>query len=48
MQLGANATSYTDLGKDFYTRRQNPDQRKTRLIAQLQALGYTVELTPTN
>ncbi|MBM0225937.1 hypothetical protein [Micromonospora sp. ATA51] len=35
---------YTDLGADYYTRRDNPEIRKNQLIRQLQELGYTVEL----
>jgi transposase len=36
---------YTDLGADFYARRDNPDVRKNHLVRQLQELGYTVELS---
>lgn len=39
-------TDYTDLGADFYTRREDPDRHRARLVSQLNALGYTVELTP--
>ncbi|WP_344620924.1 transposase, partial [Dactylosporangium salmoneum] len=42
-----NNTAYVDLGADYYTRRDNPETRKNRLVHQLQDLGYTVELTPT-
>jgi transposase len=41
-----NDVPYTDLGSDYYTRRDDPDARKHRLLRQLQDLGYTVELTP--
>ena len=41
-----NDTPYTDLGSDYYTRRDDPEARKQRLLRQLQDLGYTVELTP--
>jgi hypothetical protein len=42
----ANNTPYTDLGNDYYTRLDNPDTRKDRLIRQLRELGYTVALEP--
>lgn len=38
--------TYRDLGGDYFTRRDDPDRRKTRLISQLASLGYNVELTP--
>ncbi len=38
---------YTDLGADFYTRRQDPEREKTRLISKLTALGYHVTVKPT-
>ncbi len=41
-----NNTEYVDLGTDYYTRRDDPETRKNRLIHQLQDLGYTVELVP--
>jgi transposase len=34
---------YTDLGGDYFTRR-NPDRQRNRLIAQLETLGYHVSL----
>jgi transposase len=37
---------YNDLGPDWFTRRNNPDARKQRLVKQLAELGYQVELTP--
>jgi transposase len=37
---------YRDLGVDYYTRHDHPDTKKRRLIRELQALGYTVDLTP--
>jgi transposase len=40
-------TEFTDLGPDFYTRRIDLARRTNHLTRQLQALGYTVELTPT-
>lgn len=36
---------YRDLGGDYFTRRDDPDRRRTRLVNQLAALGYEVELT---
>jgi transposase len=37
--LLTNDCDYTDLGGDYFTRR-NPDRQRDRLIAQLQGLGY--------
>jgi transposase len=37
---------YTDLGADFYARRVQPDRQKRTHVQQLEALGYTVTLTP--
>jgi len=37
---------YRDLGADYFTRHDNPDAKKRRLIRELQTLGYTVDLTP--
>jgi transposase len=37
---------YRDLGGDYFVRRDDPDRRRNRLIAQLASLGYHVELTP--
>jgi transposase len=37
---------FHDLGADYYQRRTNPDARKRTHIRQLEALGYTVTLTP--
>ena len=39
-------TDYADLGADFYIRREDPDRRRARLVSQLNALGYDVELSP--
>lgn len=39
--------TYRELGADHFARHDNPERRKTRLIAQLAKLGYDVELTPT-
>ena len=40
-------SEYRDLGNDYFTRRDNPDAAKRRLIHNLEALGYRVELTAT-
>jgi transposase len=37
---------YQDLGGDWFTRRNDPDRHKTRLVKQLQDLGYSVTLQP--
>jgi transposase len=42
-----DAVPYTDLGADFYTRRDDPDREKNRLIAKLATLGYNVTVKPT-
>jgi transposase len=39
-------TRFTDLGADHFTRHVNPDTKKRNHIRQLEALGYTVTLTP--
>lgn len=41
-----DGVEHHDLGPDFYTRRDNPEQRKRQLVRRLQELGYAVELTP--
>jgi hypothetical protein len=43
--LADPTTGFTDLGPDFYTRRINLARRTSQLTCQLQALGYTVEIT---
>jgi hypothetical protein len=35
-----------ELGEDFYTRRQDPERYKDKLIARLAKLGYTVTVQP--
>ena len=35
---------YKDLGDDYFTRRQDPERRARRLIAQLEELGFKVTL----
>ena len=37
---------YHDLGSDFYTSRIDTDRKARTHIRQLQALGFTVTLTP--
>jgi transposase len=39
--------TYQELGGDYFARRDNPDRRRDRLVAQLAKLGYDVELVPT-
>jgi hypothetical protein len=39
-------THFHDLGPDFYDQRIGPERRKRNHIHGLQALGYTVTLTP--
>lgn len=39
-------TRFHDLGSDYFNRRTNPDTRKHNHVRQLEALGYTVTLTP--
>jgi transposase len=44
--LLANDCDYQDLGGDWFVRRSDHDRRKTHLVKQLQALGYSVTLRP--
>jgi transposase len=44
--LLANDCDYHDLGGDWFARRGDHDRRKTHLVKQLQALGYSVSLQP--
>jgi transposase len=37
---------YIDLGPDFHDRRADPERKKRAHIQQLEALGYTVTITP--
>lgn len=39
-------TEYRDLGGDYFTRYDNPEARKRRLIRDLQSLGYQVTIQP--
>ncbi|MBT2588355.1 IS110 family transposase [Arthrobacter sp. ISL-95] len=41
----ANGEIYTDLGADYYLRR-DPDKARNRAVRQLKTLGYEVSLTP--
>jgi transposase len=38
-------TTYTELGTDYLTRKDQPEREQRRLIARLEALGFNVELT---
>jgi transposase len=44
--LANDDARFTDLGPDHFTRHLNPDRQKRNHIRQLEALGYTVTLTP--
>jgi transposase len=44
--LLTSGCDYQDLGGDWFTRRCDTDRRKTQLVKQLQALGYSVSLQP--
>jgi transposase len=44
--LLANDCDDHDLGGDWCTRHSDTDRHKTRLVKQLQALGYSVTLQP--
>ena len=48
-QVLKSGTSYQDLGADFYTRRESPEQKQAWLERQLQKLhpGYTITITIT-
>ena len=37
---------YNELGDDFYSRRQDPERYKDKLITRLAKLGYTVTVQP--
>jgi transposase len=39
-------TEYRDLGGDYFTRHDNPETTRRRLIRDLESLGYNVQLTP--
>jgi transposase len=38
---------YQDLGQDYFHTRHDPQRQTTRLVSQLERLGYQVTLTPT-
>lgn len=40
-----NGEIYTDLGPDYYVRR-DPEQARRRAVRQLKSLGYEVSLSP--
>lgn len=42
----ATGEIYKDLGADFYDKRIDPDHKVRRHVAELEAAGYTVTLTP--
>jgi transposase len=44
--LADENTHFTDLGADHYIKHTNPEAKKNNHIRQLEALGYTVTLTP--
>jgi len=44
--LANDDARFTDLGPDHFTKHLNPDRHKRNHIRQLEALGYTVTLTP--
>jgi transposase len=44
--LADENTHFTDLGADHFTKHTNPEAKKHNHIRQLEALGYTVTLTP--
>jgi len=44
--LANPGTHFHDLGADHFTRHVNPDTQKRSHVRQLEALGYTVSLTP--
>jgi transposase len=44
--LADPTTRFCDLGADYHARRIDKDRKTRTHIRQLQALGYTVTLTP--
>jgi transposase len=44
--LANEDATFTDLGPDYFAKHVNPDRLKRNHIRQLEALGYTVTLTP--
>jgi transposase len=47
-QVLKSGKPYEDLGADFYTKRESPDQRRAYLLRQLEKLspGCTITITP--
>ncbi len=43
--LLVDETTYTELGTDYLAGKDQPDRRRRLLVAQLEQLGYTVQLT---
>jgi transposase len=43
--LLVDETTYTELGTDYLAGKDQPDRRRKLLVAQLEQLGYTVQLT---
>ena len=43
--LLVDETTYTELGTDYLAGKDQPDRRRRVLVAQLEQLGYTVQLT---
>jgi transposase len=41
-----DGVEYRDLGSDYFTRHDNPEARKRRLVRDLQSLGYDVAIKP--
>ena len=41
-----DGAAYRDLGSDYFTRHDNPEARKRRLIRELEALGHKVTVEP--
>jgi len=42
----AEDTIHQELGPDYLAGKDQPDRRRKHLVAQLEKLGYTVELAP--
>ena len=41
-----DGAAYRDLGSDYFTRHDNPEARKRRLVHDLQSMGYQITITP--
>jgi hypothetical protein len=44
--LIAREVDYADLGADYYIRRHDPEPHANKLVRQLRALGYKVDIQP--